>query len=415
MNTKHIGRITDCQICGHKKLELVLSLGHQPIVQAYLTADKLHESENTYPLNLCRCAHCGLLQLDYIIDPRMVFPLDYPYRTGLTNMLIRNFRELADFTISNYRLNPKDLAVDIGSNDGTLLRGFKEKGMRVLGIEPTNAAKDAVKNGIPTLQTFFDKKAAKAVIKKYGKAKLITATNVFAHINNAPELAKNVCSLLDKDGIFISESQYFLDTFEKTELDCIYHEHIRFYTLKPLIKLLADAGLTAVDAQRISAAGGSIRVFAKKGKHPQSKNIKELISKEERAGLYNQKKLQDFSRKAVAAKRALVKLVIECAKKGTVVGLGSPARSNTLLGFTHIDKDVLAYLGEKSGSPKIGMLTPGTHIPVADEKKIFKEQPEYVLVLSWHIGKELMRKVRQLGYKGKFILPLPEPKVVDSI
>ena len=217
---------------------------------------------------------------------------------------------------------------------------------------------------------------------------------------------------MDKDGVFISESQYFLDTFEKTELDCVYHEHIRFYTLKPLIKLLADAGFTAVDAQRISAAGGSIRVFAKKGKHPQSKNIKELISKEERAGLYDIKKLKDFFKKSVNAKRALVNLVLECAKKGKVVGLGSPARANTLLGFTHIDKDMLEYLGEKSGSPKIGLLTPGTHIPVADEKRIFEEQPEYLLILSWHIGEELIKIMRSRGYKGKFIMPLPEPKII---
>ena len=391
---------------------MVLRYGNQPIVQAYLTQKQLLQPEITYPLNLIYCKACGLLQLDYIPDPEIVFPKNYPYRTGLTNMLIRNFRELANSVIPNYNLKPKDLAIDIGSNDGTLLKGFQEKGMRVLGVEPTDAAKDANKNGIPTIQAFFDKKVVKSIIKKYGKAKLITATNVFAHINNAPELAKNIHALLDKDGVFISESQYFLDTFEKTELDCVYHEHIRFYTLKPLIKLLADAGFTAVDAQRISAAGGSIRVFAKKGKHPQSKNIKELISKEERAGLYDIKKLKDFSKKAVNAKRALVNLVLECAKKGKVVGLGSPARANTLLGFTHIDKDMLEYLGEKSGSPKIGMLTPGTHIPVADEKRIFEEQPEYVLVLSWHIGEELMKIMRSRGYKGKFIMPLPEPKII---
>src|SRR3989344_2422071 len=267
---KHMGPVTKCQICKSKNLKMVLRYGNQPIVQAYLTKEQLLQPETTYPLNLIYCAGCGLLQLDYIPDPKIVFPKNYPYRTGLTNMLIRNFRQLAEKVIPEYQLKPKDLAIDIGSNDGTLLQGFKEKGMRVLGIEPTDAAKDANKNGIPTIQAFFDKKVAKSAIKKYGKAKLITATNVFAHINNAPDLAENIYSLLDKNGVFISESQYFLDTFEKTELDCIYHEHIRFYTLKPLIKLLSSAGFTVVDAERISAAGGSIRVFATKGKHPQT-------------------------------------------------------------------------------------------------------------------------------------------------
>jgi len=408
---KYVGPIKKCQVCSSQNLEPVLRYGNQPIVQAYLKPEELNQPEITYPLNLIYCKKCGLLQLDYIPEPEIVFPPDYPYRTGLTNMLIRNFRELADTVIPKYQLKLKDLIIDIGSNDGTLLKGFKEKGMRVLGIEPTNAAKDANKNGIPTLQEFFNKKIVRSITKKYGKAKLITATNVFAHINNAPELAEAVEMLLDKDGVFVSESQYFLDTFEKTELDCVYHEHIRFYTLKPLIRLLNDAGMSVIDAERISAAGGSIRVFAMKGSRPANKKVRQLIAEEEQLGLYDLKTLKTFTQKAIQAKRDLIHLVLECAKNGKVVGLGSPARSNTLLGFTHIDKDMLEYLGEKSGSPKIGLLTPGTHIPVVDEKRIFEEQPEYVLVLSWHIGEELMKKIRQLGYKGKFIMPLPEPKI----
>src|SRR3989344_3782533 len=183
--------------------------------------------------------------------------------------------------------------------------------MRVLGIEPTDAAKVANKNGVATLQEFFNKNTVKKIVKKYGRAKLITTTNVFAHINNAPELAENICSLPDKGGVFISESQYFLDTFEKTELDCVYHEHIRFYPLKPLMKLLSGTGFTAVDAERISAAGGSIRVFAKKGKQPQSSRIKKLIAEENRTGLYDLKTLKTFSQKAIKAKQNLIHLVLE--------------------------------------------------------------------------------------------------------
>ncbi len=409
------GYIAGCQICKSKNLETILSYGNQPIVQAYLKPEQLKEPEVTHPLNLVYCKNCGLLQLDYIVNPGIVFPKNYPYRTGLTNMLIRNFRELASAVIPKYGLRPGDLVVDIGSNDGTLLQEFKERGMRILGIEPTDAAKDARKNGVPTIQEFFTKNTVKGAVKKYGRAKLITATNVFAHINSAPELARNIFTLLDKNGVFVSESQYFLDTFEKLEFDCIYHEHIRFYTLKPLIKLLSNAGFIVSGAERISAAGGSIRIFATKRKGLQNKQVEQLIQIEESAGLYDLKKLKAWAQKAIGAKRNLVSLVLECAKKGRVVGLGSPARANTLLGFTHLDKDVLDYLGEKSGSPKIGLLTPGTHIPVVDESKIFKDQPEFVLVLSWHIGEELMKKVRQLGYKGKFIMPLPQPRIVNNI
>ena len=407
------GPIKNCQVCKSKNLEMILRYGNQAIVQAYLTPQQLNQPEMTYPLNLVYCADCGLLQLDYIVDPEIVFPKNYPYRTGLTNMLIRNFYALADKVIPQYNLNPRDLVIDIGSNDGTLLKPFKEKGMRVLGIEPTDAAKDANKNDIPTIQEFFNKDTVKKILKKYGPAKLITATNVFAHINDAPELAKNIFSLLDKNGMFISESQYFLDTFEKMELDCVYHEHIRFYTLKPVMKLLSKAGFTAVDAERISAAGGSIRIFAKKGKRPQSSRVKKLMAEENQAGLYDLKTLKTFAKRAVRTKQKLISLVLECAKNGRVAGLGSPARSNTLLGFTHLDNDILDYLGEKSGSPKIGLLTPGTHIPVVNEKQILKEQPEYLLILSWHIGEELIKIMRKLGYRGKFIMPLPNPKIIE--
>lgn len=412
MSTKTVK--VSCQICGGKKLESIIQYGNQPIVQSYISPSNILSPEVTYPLNLVFCSSCGLLQLDYIPDPDIVFPKNYPYRTGLTNMLIRNFQELAEKVVSSYKLKNGDLVVDIGSNDGTLLKGFKEKGMKVLGVEPTDAAKDANKDGIPTLQKFFNAETAKNIIKKNGKAKVITAANVFAHISNATLLARAIALLLDKDGVFVSESQYFLDTFEKTELDCVYHEHLRFYTLKPLILLLKNAGMTVVDAERISAAGGSIRVFAKKGKHKQSKNVATLVKEEERAGLYDKKKLQAFTRKAKDVKHELVRLVAECAKKGKVAGLGSPARSNTLLGFTHIDKDFLLYLGEKKGSPKIGLLTPGTHVPVVDEQRIIDEQPEYLLVLSWHIGKELMKIMRKKGYKGKFIVPLPFPYIIDK-
>lgn len=410
---KYIGPVTECQICGNKELKMILSLGHQPVVQEYLTEEKMLLAEGTYPLNLVQCSDCRLVQIDHVVDPKIVFPPHYPYRTGLTNMLIRNFRALADTLEKNYPFKKDDLIVDIGSNDGTLLQGFKDKGMKVLGVEPTGAAKVANQNGIETLETFFDKKSAAEVVKKHGKARFVTATNVFAHINDTVGLAKNVASILDKDGVFVSESQYLMDIVEKLEFDTIYHEHLRFYALKPLMKLFDLAGLTIVDAERISAAGGSIRVYTMKGKRPQSKRVKELLAAEKKAGLYDHKALLSFADKVVKAKVDLIALLLKIKKEGgSIVGLSSAARSNTLLGFTKINTDFVDYLGEKKGSPKIGMYTPGTHIPVVDEEKIFKDKPDYVLVLSWHIGEELVKKMKELGCKSKFIIPLPVPKII---
>lgn len=414
MKTVTVGALMQCQVCMSSKISPVLSLGHQPIVQEYLTEKTLHEPEATYPLNLVHCTSCGLTQLDYIVEPKKVFPKDYPYRTGLTNMLIRNFRQLADSLESDSSFQKGDLIVDIGSNDGSLLVPFKEKGARVLGVEPTNVAKDANKCGIPTIQDFFNDVAVKRILKKYGSAKIVTATNVFAHINDTAALVKNVKKLMNNSSVFVSESQYLMDTIEKTEFDCIYHEHLRFYTLKPFMRLMEMHGMSVVDAERISAAGGSIRIFAKKGKYALSARARELLDAEIKAGLYDIKTLQKFGERAHKAKRELIALLLECKKSGRIVGIGSPARSNTLLGFTHVDASVLDYACEKRGSPKIGLYTPGTHIPVVDEARFLKEQPEYALLLSWHIGTELMKIMRTHGYKGSFIIPLPRPRVVKA-
>src|SRR3989344_2686804 len=183
-----IGPITKCQICGSKPLELIISLGHQPPVHGHKTTETIKHPETKYPLNLVRCNACSLVQLDYAADPKVIFPAHYPYHSGVTNMLVRNFRSLADIAIRDYRLSPEHLVIDIGSNDGSLLQGFQEKGLRVLGIEPTDVAKFAVaKNKIPTIQTFFTYKTAEKIAKKLGPAMVVTATNVFAHVNNLYE------------------------------------------------------------------------------------------------------------------------------------------------------------------------------------------------------------------------------------
>ncbi len=410
------GHITRCQVCGQEPLELVLDLGHQPPCHAHLTSQQLNEPETSYPLRLVRCSGCGLLQLDYIVPPEVAFPREYPYLTGMTNMLVRNFRELTAALAEKYALTPQDLAVDIGSNDGTLLQGFREKGIKVLGIEPTDIAKIAEKNGIPTLQKFFGEEAGRDAAAQYGKAKMITATNVFAHVADISSFMAGVSELLADDGVFVSESQYLADIVEKLEYDTIYHEHLRFYALKPLIKLFSLAGFTLTDAERITAAGGSIRVYAMKGEHPAQARVAEIIAEEERIGLYEKPTWEDFARRAKKAKHDLLTLLLECKKtNGRIVGIGAPARSNTLLGFSRIDHDILDYAGERKGSPKIGLFTPGTHIPIVDEEAMLREQPEYALILSWHIGEELAKKIRELGYQGTFIMPLPNPRILTDI
>lgn len=404
-----------CQICGNARLVPVIDLGHQPSCDVLPNADELKEKRDVYPLIVVRCTQCGLVQISYIIPPQIVFHKKYPYRSGITQMLVDNFKDLARETKKRFGLTEKDLVIDIGSNDGTALAQFKNEGMRILGIEPTDSAKIANKSDIPTIQEFFTEALAKEVVKKHGEAKVVIATNVFAHVPSVVSFASGIRRLLSDGGVFISESQYLFDTIEKLQYDCMYHEHLRFYSLKPMIRLFQGAGLTVIDAERISAAGGSIRVFAAKGRgFKPSVRLQELLKAEEAFGLYKEETYTRFRKKVERSRLELTKLLAELRLSGkSIAGIGSPGRSSPILNFCHIDRVLVPYLAEQQTSLKLGLYSPGTHIPVVDEKRLFEEQPDYALLLSWHIANTLIPKLRSRGLKSKIILPLPNVTIVE--
>ncbi|MFA6354726.1 MAG: class I SAM-dependent methyltransferase [Candidatus Paceibacterota bacterium] len=416
MNKNPLGKLTTCQICGSKELIDIVNLDHQPPCDVLLNAKEIKEEEIHYPINVVRCVKCGLVQLDFIPPPQVVFHKKYPYRTGITQMLVDNFKELAEATVARLKLPKGSLIVDIGSNDGTALQPFKEKGMRVLGIEPTDVARIAIKQGIPTINDFFTKEIAKQIVKKHGTASLVIATNVFAHINNLSSFVEGVYTLLKPGGVFISESQYLLDTIQKVQYDTMYHEHLRFYSLKPLSLLFEKFGFTLTDAERISSSGGSIRVFATKGKNlSQSPHIASLIQAEEKAGLYKQPTYINFKKRIETSRLKLVKFLSELKlKEKTIAGVGSPGRSSPILNYCHIDSLLIPYLAEQSSSLKLGLHSPGTHIPIIDEKQLFIDQPDYVLLFSWHIADTIIKKLRKKGLRSKFIIPLPEVKIISK-
>ena len=409
-----LGKLTNCQICNSSKFAEVINLGHQP------PCDVLQDFEGTklevihYPLNIVRCTECGLVQLDFIPPPEIVFHKKYPYKTGITQMLVDNFKKLAEETVKSLNLQKNNLVIDIGSNDGTALAQFKAHGMRVLGIEPTDVAQLAIKNGVNTINDFFSVDIAKEILEKNGPASLVIATNVFAHINNLSSFLKGVHTLLPKGGAFISESQYLLDTIEKNQYDTMYHEHLRFYSLKPMQVLFNKFGFTLTHAKRIASSGGSIQVFAAKGKNlEQSKELLSLMKAEEKFGLYKQSTYVNFKKRVEVSRLNLVKLLSELKLEGkSIAGVGSPGRSSPILNYCNIDQLLVPYIGEQSTSLKLGLFTPGTHIPVIDEKKLFKDQPDYALVFSWHIADTLINKLRSKGLKSKFIIPLPTLKII---
>ena len=401
-----------CYICGEKKLYKFLSLGQQPPSDAFLRPKDLSKPETTYPLELCLCESCHLVQLNYAVDPEKLFR-DYVYNTGSNNSLKKSFANLVNNLVKRFNLSENDLAIDIGSNDGTLLSYYRPHKVKILGIDPSSATKLVLANNIPTIVDFFSRKLSAKVIKKYGQAKIITATNVFAHVKKLDDFVAGVKDLLTDDGIFVSESGYLLDFIEKLQYDSIYHEHLRYYSLKPLEILFKKFGLEIIDTERGSIHGGTIIVYAAKvGKRPIANRVAELIRQEENFGLYKKETFTNFAARVKKNKLALRKLVIEKKSEGKmIVGIGAPAKGNTLLNYCNLGVEYVSYLVEKSRL-KIGLYSPGQHIPVVEEKRLFIDQPDYAILLSWNIAQELISKLRRGGYRGKFILPTPKPSII---
>ena len=303
--------------------------------------------------------------------------------------------------------------VDIGSNDGTLLNCFKIHNINTLGVEPSQAGKIANKNGIETIIDYFNLNTVKKILKKPKKPKIVTATNVFAHIENPNFLISLIKKIMSKNTVFITESHYLLSLIKTLQYDTIYHEHLRYYHLNSLIKLFSLNDLEVFHAKKIPTHGGSIRVYAsKKGSFEKTKNLKQILEQEKKSGMNKMMIYETFKKRVVDSKYKLLKLLIELKqKKKTIFAIGAPSRASTLINYTGIDRDLIEYILEVKGSNKINKYLPGTLIPVVDEKLIKNNPPDYLLILSWHIKDDLIKIFRKKGFKGRFIIPLPKPKI----
>ncbi len=406
--------VEKCQICGSKDLNPVIFLGYLPPVNKMWGVGTHPCEQPSYPALLLHCTQCQLVQLGLIVDPQILFPKEYPYTSGTTKILRDNFADLYQECKTIINIGKEDLIVDIGSNDGSLLSNFSGH-HRVQGITPEDIGKLAIEKGIPTIQSYFNKDVARDIIKKEGKAKIITATNVFAHIENVHEIVGCILELLDEDGVFISESHYFMDLIETLQYDTIYHEHLRYYSLNSLQYLLNMHHLEVIHVKRIPTHGGSIRVYAaRKGKHSFDGTVKQILQDEKDKKL-NEQQLLEFKKRVVLSKLSLHALLIEIKKKGKcIVGIGAPSRASTLINYAGIDDGILDSVLEIKGSYKIGKYVPGTLIPIEEESRLFENKFDYAMLLSWHIADELAPKLKQKGFKGDFIIPLPYPRILKN-
>ena len=408
------GKIDKCQICSSTNLVKVMSLGDQPLANSLIKDLDEENKLKKYPINIVRCDDCTLLQIDYIVDQNKVYHLDYPYLPGITKTVDNEQKELCDFLLKKINLKKNDLVVDIGSNDGSLLKHFKSNGLNTIGVEPTNIAKIANANGISSIQSFFNKNTAEKIIKKNGKAKLITSTNVFAHMSTLGDVMEGIVMLLDNDGYYAFENHYIMEILEKVQYDTFYHEHLRTYSLISLIKLFEMYNLNLFHAQIVSRYGGSIRCIVSKNKIEKTDNLKLLLNKENKYLIENCKNTYDkFIMDVKSSKKDLLNNIKNLKSKNfKIIAKSCPARAVVLLNYCGLNNDDLDYVAEQPTSLKLDYFIPGTKIKIINDDELLKDNPDYILLLAWHLSKPIINKWKKKGLKSKFIIPLPKVEIV---
>jgi 2-polyprenyl-3-methyl-5-hydroxy-6-metoxy-1,4-benzoquinol methylase len=374
------GMVSACGICGSWNLAPILDLGEQPLPERY-------GSDRRYPLELLECRGCSLVQLSYIPPPREVFAEDHSYASGNTKALCEHFFSLA--AALRPLLAPGDLVCDIGCNDGTLLEAVREEtaGARLLGVEPTGQADKAAAKGIEVCKDFFTAEAGRRLRDMYGPAKVVTATNVLAHCPDPHDFMAGVSRLLGDDGVFVTENHDVNSVLDGLQVDTVYHEHARYYSVTSLSRLLQMHGLTVTDTEKTGTHGGSFRAWARR------QRTGELAG---RAG------------KAAGALRAMLDGAVQ---EGPVYGIGASTRATPLIHYAGI-AGYLSCVCEVPGSGKIGLTIPATSIPIVDEAKLIADQPPWALLFAWHWAGSIVPALRAKGYKGRVIVPLPEPRVI---
>lgn len=379
-----MGKTMVCGVCGNgASLHRMLDMGSQPL------AEKL-DDDTTYPLALLRCDMCGLVQLDHSVDQALLFPLNHPYATGNTRALREHYLQLAREL--SWKTSPCKgrLAVDIGANDGTFLQELQNQaGYDGLAVEPTNQARKARDKRISTIQAFWTRELAQKILADKGPAKLITAMNVLAHVPKPHDFMAGVTGLLADDGTFVTENHDLASITEGLQIDTVYHEHQRYYSVASLSYLLAHHGMQVMSVEPISTHGGSLRVTARK-------------------------ETPDLETRAVRAVSTLNTLLRDATADGAkVYGVAATTRATPLIHFAKIAPYV-TMICETPSSQKIGHKLPGTTIPIVDEIQLIRDQPGYALLLAWHIAGDLIARLKSQGYKGRFIVPLPEPVIIDG-
>ena len=405
----------NCRMCSSTKLHKFLDLGFTPPADQFRRKDQLREPDIYYPLQVMMCDDCGLAQLSHVVSPEVLYRNDYPYESSTTRTGQAHWSEFADSVVKRLGLGQSDLAVDIGSNVGVLLSAFRSNGLRVQGVDPAaNIVMIAKSNGIDTICDFFSEDTVKEIVADKGHASVVTATNVFAHVDDLSAFMLAVSGLLSERGVFIFEAPYFVNLLKHNEYDTIYHEHLSYLSARPMIPFFRRHGMEVFDIEQRDIHGGSFRVYVgRQGQWPVSQEVDRLVLAEIEMGIYRHEMLDKFSQAVKKNKEDLVWLLQSLKHQGKrIVAVSAPAKGMTLLNYCRLDNDVLDFVTEKSAL-KIGRFTPGAHIPVVPDSELLTRQPDYALLLAWNFAEEIMKNLEEFRKRGgKFIIPIPFPRVV---
>jgi hypothetical protein len=413
---KHVKHKTACRLCGSSSLDHVLPIRPSAIGDAFITADRLSEPQDLYPLDCYLCLDCGHLQNLDVVDPDILFR-DYTYRTSVSLGLVEHFKRYAQSVVSALSIPRGSLVVEMGSNDGSLLKAFKNEGMRVQGIDPArNIAAAATADGIPTIPDFFTSELAARVKSEQGEAALFCANNVFAHIDNMSDVVKGIRLLLANDGALVFEVSYIVDMIDNMVFDTIYHEHVSHHALIPLETFLNGHDMTLFHVERTATKGGSIRAFAQPkstGSRPRSDELSKLIQEEERRGITKPKIYRDWFEAIERRKRNVLAYLDKAIADGkTVAAYGASTTTTTLLYHFELESRVKFIVDDNP--LKQGLFSPGAHLPVLPSGELAIKKPDVVVILAWIYAEPILKRNRAyIDAGGKFLVPLPEPQIVD--
>lgn len=402
-----------CRVCSGARLELFLDLGDQPHCDSLLQADALDQKEPYYPLQVFFCLDCTTVQLGYTVPKEVMFS-EYLYVSGTTEALRTHFRASAERLIQAAGLAAGDLVVDIGSNDGTWLSCYKDRGVKVLGVEAAkNLAAMANAAGVETLNRFFNADVAREIVRTRGRPKLVTAAGVFFHLEELHSVTEGIADFCAEGGIFCVQAIYLGEIVRQTQFDNVYHEHLTYWSLKSLDALFARHGLEVFSARRLPIHGGSLELLVgARGKRRIDPSVDALRREESLAGLDRLETYRALATRVWKIKEELWAILRRYKDAGkTIHAFGAPAKGATLLNSFGITVETIPLAVERNPL-KFGRVIPGARIPIVDEAKA--QAPDAYLVLPWNFLPEFLRKKRDfiLG-GGAFIVPIPRPVVID--